>query len=194
MTAARRVSTSCFGGRPAIDCVLDHCLDARLGCCKSSQVCWSRGVSRYFVSDSALANAECGLRRTVLREGREEALERTLRRRFQQPFFSCKIVWPCTRRMCLTRLTPRLSSRRANSVCRSWHTSPPIAVGSRRVRLPKNLLMFRLLRACLETLLSAWRRCSTPWSVFRNSNDRKTLKTLFRLSLSGCLGAWDLWS
>ena len=34
------------------DCVLDHCLDARLGYCESSEVCKSRDVSRFFVQDS----------------------------------------------------------------------------------------------------------------------------------------------
>ena len=56
-------------------------------------------ASRSFVSDSRLASA-------VHREAREEALERTLPN-LAEDFsrFSYNIVWPCTRRMWLMRLT-----------------------------------------------------------------------------------------
>ena len=43
------------------DCVVNHRLDARFGCHEGPHVCWSRDVSRSFVSDSGLACAECGL-------------------------------------------------------------------------------------------------------------------------------------
>ena len=38
----------CFDDRNKASqyCVLEHCLDARLGCCEGAQVCWSRDVSR----------------------------------------------------------------------------------------------------------------------------------------------------
>ena len=61
--------------KASCDCILDQCLDARLGCDDGSQVRWSRGVSRSLVTDSGLACVECGLRHAVLRE---EPLERSL--------------------------------------------------------------------------------------------------------------------
>ena len=65
-------------GLPSPDCVLDHCLDARPGCCESSQVCGSSDVSHSFVPDSGLASTERRLRHTVLRETWEEPFKRPL--------------------------------------------------------------------------------------------------------------------
>ena len=60
------------------NCVLDHSLNARIGCDESSPVCRSRDVSRSCVPYFRLACAERCLRHTVLRETREEPFERTV--------------------------------------------------------------------------------------------------------------------
>ena len=60
------------------ECVLDHCLDAWLGCYESSQVCRSSDVPRSFVPDSGLASTECRLRHTVLRKTLEGPFKRPL--------------------------------------------------------------------------------------------------------------------
>ena len=74
-----------------------------------SQVCRSCDVSRSLEPDSWLARTEGCLRHAVLRETQEEPFEGPL---------PDLIVDRCTetRTMWLTRLTPRLSRRRANSV------------------------------------------------------------------------------
>ena len=78
------------------DCVLDHCLDARLACHEGSQVCKSRCVSRCFVPDSGLTCTECRLR--VLRETWEEPFERPPNLVITSAArCSWRIVWPCTR-------------------------------------------------------------------------------------------------
>ena len=60
----------------------------------------------------------------------------------------------------------------------AFTTAPPFAVGSRRVRLPRNLhaCVEGDLGPCLETLLRNWHSCQTPWSVFRKSNDERLKK------------------
>ena len=67
-----------FRQKASCDCILYQRLNARHGCCETSQVCWSRDVSRSFVPDSGLASTEIRLRHTVLRETWEEPFERPL--------------------------------------------------------------------------------------------------------------------
>ena len=54
--------------KASCDCILDQCLDARLGCDDGSQVRWRRDVSRSLVTDSGLACVESALRHVVLCE------------------------------------------------------------------------------------------------------------------------------
>ena len=65
------------------------------------------------------------------------------------------------------------------------HSSPPFAVCSRRVKNREKLAhVFRLLGPCLERLQRNWHSCWVPWSVFRNSNDRRIEKVVFFLSVT----------
>ena len=69
------------------------------------------------------------------------------------------------------------------------HSSPSVAVGSRRVRLPKKL------HTCFDSSVRVSRHlhtCGAPASVFRNSNDERIDKKTF--FVCHCLGAWDWWS
>ena len=64
-----------FRQKASQDCVLNHCLDARLVCFEGSQVRQSRDVSRSFVTDSRLASVDCGLYHALFRENRRRAAQ-----------------------------------------------------------------------------------------------------------------------
>ena len=116
-------------------CVLAHCMDARLGCYEGSQVCWSRDVTRPFVPDSGLACAECCLRQASMKPRKRRLRERCPTR------FSYRIVWPCTRKMWLMRLTPALSPQECRFCLRVlaelnafMHCSNDIPLGQELIR------------------------------------------------------------
>ena len=121
MTSERRVSRICSGRRTAQTASRIIPWMRGLAAVRAPKMYRNSDVSRSFVPDSGLSSTERGLRHAVLREIREEAFERPLpepRRGFLQPTVVPEgFVWPSTRRMWLIRLTPRLSRRRANSVC-----------------------------------------------------------------------------
>ena len=102
MTAANCVSRQCFGKRPAVT--------------PSWIIAWMRGraaISAPRCAGAAMSlSVACPMLSSV-KPGKSLSRDR---------YRSCRIVWPCSRRMWLVRLTPRLSRRRANSVCGSWQS------------------------------------------------------------------------
>ena len=71
------------------------------------------------------------------------------------------------------------------------HSSPPIAVGSRRrfsswVKIVRRVAHKSDSCVRVSTLLRNWHTSQTPWSVFRNGNDERIENTLFLVY--HCLG------
>ena len=103
-----------LGEESGRNCVSDH----------RPKVCGTCDVTSPLVSDPGLTSAERRLFQTVLGETWEESFEGPSAD-FVVDFgcsFSCRIVWPWTRRVWVTRLTPKLSGRRVHSFRGSWHS------------------------------------------------------------------------
>ena len=112
MTAAKCVSRECFGKRPAVT--------------PSWIIAWMRGraaISAPRCVGAAMSlSVACPMLSSV-KPGKSFSRDRYPTSSWiSAARCSCRIVWPCSRRMWLVRLTPRLSRRRANSVCGSWQS------------------------------------------------------------------------
>ena len=75
------------------------------------------------------------------------------------------------------------------------HSSLLLAVGCRRVRLPRNSHTFfdSLVRVPRDTPEKIPHRLAS-WSVFCSSTDQRITKKTNSFSVCHCLGAWSWWS